>query len=126
MHRIGRLHQHGAVAVGVICEDLIGNYIAGHHAADDRRLNHRALAGAAAAARDVLQIGRHVLRTFFAEMPAKHPNQLFEIADQRGVVIHLNAQVLEHRHALGLHNGVYCALDLRHCQTCMGAIFCDG
>ena len=110
----------------MVCEDLICDDVTGHHAADDRRLNDWALSRAAAAARDVLQIGRHVLRTCFTEMPAQDPNQLLKVTDQRGMVIHLNPQILKHRHALRVCDGLYGPLHFRNGEACVGTVFSDG
>ena len=125
MDGIGRLHQHGAVAVRVVRQDFIGNDIAGHHPTNDGCLHYRAFAGASTATGNVLQIGGHVLGTGFAKVPTHYPDQLLKVADESGVVIHLDAQILEHRHALGVRNRFYGPLDLGDTQACMCAVLSD-
>ena len=125
MDGIGRLHQHCAVAVRVVRQDFIGNDIAGHHPTNDGCLHYRAFAGASTATGNVLQIGGHVLRTGFAKVPTQYPDQLLKVADESGVVIHLDAQILEHRHALGVRNRFYGPLDLGDTHACMCAVLSD-
>ena len=51
------------------------------------------------------------MAALLAEMTTQDPNQFFEVANECRVVIHLNPQVLEHSHALGIRNGVYRCAD---------------
>ncbi len=106
--RVGALDEHGPVAGGMVGEDLVGDDVARHEAGDDAGADDRAapLAPARRARRlvgpgDGHEARRHVLGPPVAEVAGQRPDQLLEVADQRGVQAHLHAEVLEHGHALG-------------------------
>ena len=59
-------------------------------------------------------------------MPAQDPNQLLKVTTERGMVIHLNPQILKHRHALRVCDGLYRPLHFRDGEACMDTVFRDG
>ncbi len=101
MRRVRALDQHAAIAVGVIAEDLLRDDVARYQATDDRRAGHRAALAGGAAAEQALDRRGNVLRAALREIAGQQPEQLFQVADERGVAVHLHAEVLEAGHAAG-------------------------
>ena len=106
---VAALDDHGPVAVGVVGEDLVGDHVARHQ--PGRRcgrpttgLRGPSSAGAASTRRTRPRGDhgrRRVLGAGLGEVPGERPDQLLEVADERGVQAHLHAQVLEDGHAGG-------------------------
>ena len=113
VHRIGALDQHRAVAIRMVGEDLLGNHVARDEPDDDLRADDRAAplhrpggSGGLRRALPLAQLGerqeRHecVVGALAAEVPGEQPDQALQVAVQRGVHVHLHAEVFEHRDAL--------------------------
>ena len=100
---VGGFDDHRAVAVGVVAQDLLGDDVAGHHAADDPGTDHRAeLVGAAGCERH--QRGGDVLGALLAEVAGEQPDQAVQVADQGGVPVHLHPEVFEAGDALAVRD----------------------
>ena len=101
MRGICALDEHGSVPLRMIGEYLVSDHVAGYEAADDRRPDYWAarhlLMWLPAVAADGGEIRWDVLRARLGEVASEHPDQLLNVAGQSGVLVHLNAQVLEHR-----------------------------
>ena len=82
----------------MVGQDLLGDDVARDQSAEDRRADHRAarhvVDGQATVTPDRGQVGRHVLGSGLGEVARQQPDQLLHVADQRGVAIHLHAEVL--------------------------------
>ena len=92
----------------MIAEDFVGDDVAGDEAHDDFGAGNRAAAILTRACFIALGTGqaqqRHegIVGTRLGEVPSEQPDQAVEVAVQRGVAVHLDAQILYHRDALGL------------------------
>ncbi len=89
----------------MVGQDLLGDHVARHEPTDDAGADDRArpaalasLAAAVAAGQRHHRRGR-VLRAGLAEVAGQQPEQLLQIARQRRVAVHLDAEVLEGGHA---------------------------
>ena len=101
MRRIAALDQHRAEAPRVIGEDLLRHHVAGREPADDLRAGHGRRAALFAVEGACDECARPVIRALLAEVPGQKHEQLVQVRDQRGVQVHLHAEVLERGHALG-------------------------
>ena len=102
---VARLDEHGAVAGGVVGEDLVGDDVARHEARDDLCAHDgcglQDLAAFVHAADKGNEARRCVLRAGLAEVPREQPYELLEVAAERGVERHLHTEVFEDGHARG-------------------------
>src|SRR5690242_4464000 len=85
----------------MIGEDLVGDDVAGDQTGQDSRADDRAprrrarIELVATRAHDGHERRRGVLPAWLAEVSGEEPHELFEIADQRGVPVHLDTEVLK-------------------------------
>ncbi len=90
------LDDHRAIALGVIREDLVGDHVARHEPADDPSAGDGAdVLGLAVT--DVDEHRRDEVRARLAEATGQCDQQAMQVADQRGLVVHLHTEILEAR-----------------------------
>ena len=115
MHRVARLDQHGAVAVGMIAEDLVGDDIARHQPGDETMTRDRrawfgivgTAVGATAEQRHEVRVEVHAARN--PEVAGQQDDELLQVAVERRVRRHLDAEVFVDRDAAGgLADGARC------------------
>jgi hypothetical protein len=112
MNRVGALDPHRTVPLRVIRQDFLRDHVAGHESDDDLRADHgtsphRARAAPASAVRalTLAQPGqgqqRHerVAGPLAAVVAGEQPHQPLQVAVQRGIHVHLHAEVFHHRDA---------------------------
>ena len=103
--RVARLDDHRPVALRVVGEDLLGDDVARDQPGDDRRADARACGARSpdrapcGSAHEAASEDGEYWAPGLAEVAGEQPDQLLQVADQRGVPVHLHAEVLEHRHA---------------------------
>src|SRR6516165_9918129 len=91
----------------MIGEDLVGNDVAGDQSGQDSRTDDRAswrrarIELVAARAHDRYERRGRILPARLAEISREEPDELFEVAHQCGVPVHLHTEVLEHGNARG-------------------------
>ena len=104
MHRIATFDDEGAKTFRVIGEDLFGDDVAGHQSTDDARPGDRRaprVGFGAGAAEQRHHRRRAVGRALFAEIAGEQDEQFVQVGHQRGMAVHLHAEVFEAGHAAG-------------------------
>ncbi len=116
VHRIRALDQHRAKPLRMVREDLLRNRVARHQAHDDPRTGHRAarrlrprrrrratLRGRPVPVRlrQAEQWHEGVVRAGPGVVARQEPHQPVQVTVERGVQVHLHAEVLDHRDAAG-------------------------
>src|SRR5215467_5713810 len=101
MRGIAGLHDQCPIPLRMIGEDLVGDDVARDQARQDSRAHHRAawrrarIQLVATRAHDGHEGRGRILSTRLAEIAREEPHELFEIAHERGMPVHLDAEVLE-------------------------------
>ena len=107
---IAGFYDQCSIPLRVIGEDLVGDDVARDQASQDSRADDRAprrrarIELVATRAHDRHEGRRCILSAGLAEISGEEPHELFEIAHERGVPVHLDAQVLEDGDAQGRRN----------------------
>ena len=113
MQRVAGLHQHGAIALGMVGEDFLWNHVAGNQADDDLGIGHRAALldawrallahrGIALAGLGQREEGHEGVAGAGAPvMAGEQPDQALQVAAEGRVQVHLHAQVFQRRYAAG-------------------------